>query len=230
MPLSVVKVYVDHLGRKLPDRALYAETQCTLARVEEARRTGQPMRSPTLSASKTHREENESALELSPFTVVIAGSKVPVLEPSQAALLQKMDQVCPDTFFHNDHAALKLARGELHEVEVDETASESGRSDSTGSARSSASGGSSSCGSDSELDEDGCEPALPQLQPEMEPEMEPGLELPSQPQQPQLQLPQLPREEEEVLPHEQAQELPRKKPCQSAPTMAGGAIIVSAAP
>ena len=239
MPLRPVQINVDGLGRALPDPALGQEISCTLARVAEAKRTQQPMRCPTLSAKKQDREENESVTALSKFTAEIAGSEVPVLDPSKVLLLKKMDQACPGTFFHNNHATLKLSRFEFSEVEVeDETAFESGRSGSTGSARSSTSGGSSSCisdsGSDSELDEDGSEPALLQER-EPEPEPEPELPLssqPSQPQQPQPQLPQLAQlaHEEEELPHEQVQELPLAKPCQSAPTMAAGTTIVSAAP
>ena len=240
MPLRHVRINVDGLGCELPDPALGPEISCTLARVAEAKRTQQPMRCPTLSAKKQDREENESVIALSKFTVEIAGSKVPVLDPSKALLLKKMDQACPGTFLHHNHPTLLLSRFRFSEVEVDETAFESDRSGSTGSARSSTSGGSLSCssnsGSDSELDEDGSEPAaaLLQLQPERAPEPEPEPEVPlssqpsqpSQPQPPQPQLPQLPHEEEE-LPHEQVQELPLAKPCQSAPTMAAGTTIVS---
>ena len=100
-------------------------------------------------------------------------------------------------YLHYEHPVQMLSRLEFSKVEVGEAARESGRSVSTSSARSGASGGSSSCGSDGELDE----------------ELLQGLE-----------------EElwkEHVQPDVQEQEMPLQKPCQSAPTMAGGMVLVT---
>ena len=150
----------------------------------------------TLSAHKNEREDMESVLELSNFTAKIAGSEVPVIDPSKVPFLHKIEKACPAWLSYNN-PVLRLSRFEFSDVKVGEAARESGRSVSTSSARSSASGGSSSCGSDGELDEE----LLQQL----------GEEL----------------WKEHVQPDVQEQEMPLQKPCQSAPTMAGGMVLVT---
>ena len=80
----------------------------------------------TLSAHKNEREDMESVLELSNFTAKIAGSEVPVIDPSKVPFLHKIEKACPAWLSYNN-PVLRLSRFEFSEVKVGEAARESGK-------------------------------------------------------------------------------------------------------
>ena len=220
-------------ARLLPDEAMRADTEGTLARYEVSLVTARDMVGATVSTSKKTRCSAEAVIKISPHTVNLAGCDVRVLDPSKKDLLLKLDKANPGALLSQDHPTVMLSQFRIAELELHlealssapgcSVASRSSSTGSNGSLRSSNSSGSGESGD--ENDEEAAPPPPLAARPPAPPLPAPSRSAPLQPQPPEPpQPPPLSQPEQQPQPAqpEQQPQQPQDTPCRNSATFLAG--------